>query len=112
MVLITGVTGFLGNHVCKQFLEDGTYKVRGTTSNLRKPKKLEGVKNACKSLFSEMEMVQVDLTNPIEVDAAVKGCDYVVSLASPCPTEYLSKEAGVKLVDTAIKAMLNILRAC
>jgi|LauGreDrversion4_2_1035121.scaffolds.fasta_scaffold23050_5 nucleoside-diphosphate-sugar epimerase len=32
-VLITGVTGFLGNHVCKLFLEDGTYKVRGSTTN-------------------------------------------------------------------------------
>jgi nucleoside-diphosphate-sugar epimerase len=32
-VLITGVTGYLGNHVCKLFLEDGTYKVRGSTTN-------------------------------------------------------------------------------
>jgi hypothetical protein len=24
-VLITGVSGFLGNHVCKIFLEDATY---------------------------------------------------------------------------------------
>lgn len=39
-VLITGVTGFLGNHVCKLFLEDGTYEVRGSTTNKSNKKKV------------------------------------------------------------------------
>ena len=30
LVLITGISGYIGSHVCKAFLEDGTYRVRGT----------------------------------------------------------------------------------
>jgi nucleoside-diphosphate-sugar epimerase len=43
-VLITGVSGFLGNHVCKQFLEDGTYKVRGSTTNPNNKAKRDSIR--------------------------------------------------------------------
>ena len=29
-VVITGITGFLGSHVCNVFLRDGGFRVRGT----------------------------------------------------------------------------------
>ena len=62
-VLITGVTGFLGNHVCKLFLEDGTYKVRGSTTNPNNKAKREGIRQACGDyLFEkELELVKADL---------------------------------------------------
>jgi uncharacterized protein YbjT (DUF2867 family) len=30
LVVITGITGYVGSNVCKTFLEDGSFKVRGT----------------------------------------------------------------------------------
>ena len=30
LIVITGVTGYLGAHVCNEFLKDGTFRVRGT----------------------------------------------------------------------------------
>ena len=30
IVTLTGVTGYIGSVVCKMFLEDGNYRVRGT----------------------------------------------------------------------------------
>eukprot|EP00121_Abeoforma_whisleri_P004445 Awhi_evm1s4020 len=44
LVVITGVSGYLGSHVCLQFLKDGSYRVRGTvrsTSNEAKIKPLK-----------------------------------------------------------------------
>jgi nucleoside-diphosphate-sugar epimerase len=32
--VITGITGYLGMHVVKTFLEDGTYRIRGTARNI------------------------------------------------------------------------------
>jgi nucleoside-diphosphate-sugar epimerase len=55
-VLITGVSGFLGNHVCKIFLEDGTYKVRGSTTNPKNPAKRDGIRQACGDYLFEKEL--------------------------------------------------------
>ena len=65
-VLITGVTGYLGNHVCKLFLEDGTYKVRGSTTNPQNKSKTDGLRQACGDyLFDkELELVKANLTDP------------------------------------------------
>ncbi len=40
-VTITGVTGYLGAHVARVFLEDGGYKVRGTIRNKNDASKIE-----------------------------------------------------------------------
>ena len=34
LVLITGVTGFLGSHVCMEFVKQGTFRVRGSVRDL------------------------------------------------------------------------------
>lgn len=71
--MITGVTGFLGNHVCKLFLEDGTYQVRGSTTNKSNKNKVEGIRAACGDyLFEhELELVNVNLLNEESIDKAV-----------------------------------------
>jgi len=33
-VVITGVTGFVGSHICDYFLKDGTFDIRGTVRDL------------------------------------------------------------------------------
>ncbi len=60
------MSGFLGNHVCKMFLEDGTYKVRGTTTNPNNKDKIDSIKQACGDYHyeKELELVKLDLNQP------------------------------------------------
>jgi len=83
LVCITGITGYIGIHVCKVFLEHGGFKVRGTVRSKANPKKMEPLKNAFGALFDELEIVEADLLNKDSLFKAVEGCQYVVHTASP-----------------------------
>jgi nucleoside-diphosphate-sugar epimerase len=72
IVLVTGISGFLGSHVADQFLEAG-YKVRGTA---REVSKVDAIKKAFISKYGEgrVEVVAVpDITVEGAFDEAVKG---------------------------------------
>ena len=85
-VLITGVTGYLGSHVCKVFLENGLFHVRGSVRDLSDKDKLGRLKTGLgEELFSNLELVELELLNEEQIDNAVDGCSYVVHIASPCP---------------------------
>ncbi len=45
-VVITGITGFLGSHVCNVFLKDGGFQVRGTVRDKNNEKKIAPIKKA------------------------------------------------------------------
>ena len=51
-VVITGITGFLGSHVCDYFLKDGGYQVRGTVRDKNNEKKIAPIKTAFGDLYS------------------------------------------------------------
>ena len=57
LVVITGVNGFLGSHVCLLFLESGRYRVRGTLKNLNDSKKINSIKKAAGKYFDQLELV-------------------------------------------------------
>lgn len=40
LVVITGVTGFLGLYVVREFINDGSYRLRGTMRGVNDPKKV------------------------------------------------------------------------
>src|SRR5690242_1169690 len=72
-VLVTGGTGFIGSFVSEQLLNLGA-KVTAThksadTSNV-------------KSIEKEIELVNLDLTNPASADKVTKSKDVVLNLAS------------------------------
>ena len=46
LVVITGVSGYIGSLVCQKFLEHGSFKVRGTVRSLNNPKKIDPLKEA------------------------------------------------------------------
>jgi nucleoside-diphosphate-sugar epimerase len=50
IVVITGVSGYIGSQVCKYFLQDGKYTVRGTVRDKDNEVKLAPLKKA----FGEM----------------------------------------------------------
>ena len=52
VVTITGVSGFLGSHVCLLFLKEGKYRVRGTVRSTTNAKKMEPLKTAFGDLYS------------------------------------------------------------
>jgi len=83
-VLITGISGYIGSHVCKTFLEHGGFEVRGTVRNKSNPKKIEPLQRGFgDELFKKLDIVEADLTNAESIDKAVAGCQYIVHTAAP-----------------------------
>jgi nucleoside-diphosphate-sugar epimerase len=84
VVVITGVSGYLGSQVCLTFLQDGSYRVRGTVRSTTNAQKLEPLKAGLgPELFDQLELVEADLTNEDSIVAACEGATYVVHTASP-----------------------------
>ena len=72
IIVITGVTGYVGNYVTQSFLKDGSFKVRGTCRNKDNAAKIDPLKNALgEELFNQLELVNADLTDPDSIAAAV-----------------------------------------
>ncbi len=106
-VLVTGITGFLGSHVAKLLLEKH-YLVRGSVrdkSNERKIRPLAVLPNQ-----KNLELVEADLLQPDTWDQAVRGCDYVIHVASPFPTVDPKNEDEV--IQPAVVGTMAVMKAC
>ncbi|XP_063595452.1 uncharacterized protein LOC134772408 [Penaeus indicus] len=110
VILVTGVSGFIGSHVAKLLLEEG-YKVRGTVRSLSNEAKVEPLKSLVPDAKFPLELVEADLTKEEGWDKAVEGCTGVLHVASPFPdlVNQQAEEAG--LVDTAKDGTLQVLKA-
>ncbi|KAJ1561479.1 methylglyoxal reductase (NADPH-dependent) gre2 [Cladochytrium tenue] len=105
LVLVTGATGFIAAHVCRELLEQG-YRVRGT---LRTPAKGEHLRSVLPHP-DRIEFVEVaDLVHENAFDEAVKGVDYVIHCASPF--HYNMQDAYRDLVDPAVKGTTGVLKS-
>lgn len=51
IVTLTGVTGYLGSKVCERFLEDGSFRVRGTVRDKNNQAKLAPLREAFGAKF-------------------------------------------------------------
>eukprot|EP00957_Ditylum_brightwellii_P178378 13586583-Ditylum_brightwellii.AAC.1 len=83
LVVITGITGFLGSAVCELFLNDGSYRIRGTVRSKSNEEKLAPLKKGFGDLFQQLELVEADLNDEASLMAACAGATYVVHTASP-----------------------------
>ena len=84
LVTITGVTGFLGSMTAKVYLEDGSYRIRGTVRDCNNATKINPLKQTLgEELFAQMELVEADLLNAESMAAAIVGSTFVVHTASP-----------------------------
>ncbi|MBF6170701.1 SDR family oxidoreductase [Nocardia blacklockiae] len=99
LVLVTGVSGYLGGHVVGDLLAHG-YRVRGTarTVTTELAARLPGV-----------ELVAAELGRDAGWAEAVAGCRYVVHTASPFPSG--APEHEDELVRPAVDGTLRVLRA-
>ena len=81
-VLLTGISGYIGNHCAVELLKNG-YTVRGSVRNLSKK---EAVINAISKEIDpkeNLEFCELDLLKDEGWDDAMKGCEYVLHVASP-----------------------------
>jgi dihydroflavonol-4-reductase len=81
-VLLTGISGYIGNHCAVELLKNG-YSVRGSVRSLSKSKQLTQVIKKEIDPKGNLEFCELDLLNDSGWDKAMKGCDYVLHVASP-----------------------------
>lgn len=109
-VLISGISGYLGSHVCHLFLQDGSFKVRGSVRDKNNEKKLQPLKDAYGEKFNEIELVELDLLNDESINKAAEGCDYIVHTASPFPM-IGNKLTPDQIIKPAVEGTLSMMRA-
>ena len=80
---MTGVTGFLGCHTALKFLEEGSFRVRGTVRSKTNEAKLKPLRETLGKHFEYLELVEADLTNKESMVAAIAGSTYLAHTASP-----------------------------
>jgi dihydroflavonol-4-reductase len=104
MVLVTGGSGFVGAHVIAQLLAAG-YDVRTTVRTIERAKV---VREMLKSQ-ERLSFAVADLGKDAGWDDAVRGCDFVMHVASPLPPEAPKNEEEV--IGPARDGTLRVLRA-
>ena len=108
IALITGVSGYVGAHCCKLFLDDGSYAVRGTVRSTKNPAKMDPLKKAFGDKFDEIEFVEADLTDKESLIRACEGVTYVIHVASPVP-DMKKKQTADELIRPAVDGTLAIM---
>ena len=80
-VLLTGVTGYIGQHCAAELLRQG-YEVVGTVRSLTKA---EATRTAIAKVapVDYLSFAQADLLDDTGWDAAMQGCNFVLHVASP-----------------------------
>ena len=106
-LLITGANGFIGLHTDLHFLKR-RYNLCATVRTQEQGEKVRQTL-AKHTDTNRLEFVQADLTNDEGWDRAVAGCDFVLHLASPFPTEAPKDEN--ELIIPAREGTLRVLRA-
>jgi nucleoside-diphosphate-sugar epimerase len=105
-VLVTGATGYIGNHVVDELIAAG-YKVRGTSRDASKAKFLVDYIEK-KHGKNQLEIVDVpDMVDEHAYDEAVKGVSGIVHLASILSFSDVPEE----VIPPSVKGTLNILKA-
>lgn len=108
-VLVTGGTGFLGIHTVLQLLQQG-YHVQTTLRSIAKKELiLKALKEGRVTDFSNLTLIEADLTSDRNWEEAVKGCEYVLHVASPFPAQDPKDED--ELIIPARDGALRVLKA-
>ena len=107
-VLVTGASGFIAIHCIIQLLEQG-YSVRGTLRSLQRESELRSTLAKFVQADDRLTFVQADLLDDAGWAEAVRGCDFVLHVASPFPMEAPKNEND--LIRPAKEGTLRVLRA-
>ena len=102
--LITGGTGFIGNHLVRRLVKE-TFQVRVLDNDMR------GMQERLKDISNKIEFIKADVRNFNDVRKSCKNVDSVIHLAYINGTEYFYKMPELVL-DIAVKGMTNVIDAC
>ncbi|KAG9688781.1 cinnamyl-alcohol dehydrogenase, partial [Aureobasidium melanogenum] len=110
LILITGVTGFIGFRVLLDALEQG-YTVRAAVRSAAQSDLLRTHPTLSALAFGDrLSFVQVpDLSVPGAYDQATKDVTYIIHLASPLPSPLLDPQTGI--YEPTVKGTENMLSA-
>jgi dihydroflavonol-4-reductase len=107
-ILVTGASGFLAIHTIIQLLQQG-YKVRGTLRSLTREKEVRATLAKHVQADDRLEFVAADLLQDSGWGEAMKGCEYVLHVASPFPL--YAPENEDDLIIPAVQGTQRVLRA-
>ena len=107
-VLVTGGSGFLATHIILRLLQDG-YSVRTTVRSLDREPEVRATLAREGANTERLTFVAADLMRDDGWPAAVAGCEYVLHVASPFPSQQ-PKNAD-EIIVPAREGTLRVLRA-
>jgi dihydroflavonol-4-reductase len=107
MVLVTGVTGFVGGYVAEELLTAG-YDVRGVARDPGRAQ-VEHLHEAARRSGTRFDVAPASLTEDAGWDAAVEGVHAVAHVASPAPKARPKDEDEV--IRPAVDGTRRVLRA-
>lgn len=108
-VLVTGGSGFIGSHCILQLLEAG-HTVRTTVRSLeREPEVRATLKVGGAEPGEQLRFFAADLLTDDGWAAAMKGCNYVLHVASPFPARVPDDEN--EIVRPAVEGTVRVLQA-
>ena len=114
LIVITGITGFIGSHLLAHCIDSlaGEYRIRGTARNPSDYDKMEPLYNYFggeEALKARVEIVHADLQDADSIDQAVQGASYVIHTANPVG---LSEPTDPnEMVLPSLQGALSIMRA-
>ena len=108
-VLVTGGTGFVGVHCILLLLKKG-YSVKTTIRSINKKNEvIEMLKTGGITSFENLDFIETDLTKDDNWDIAVRGCNFVLHVASPIFLT-LPKDEN-EMIRPAVDGTLRVLKA-
>lgn len=107
-VLVTGASGFIALHCVLQLLQQG-YRVRGTVRSRSREAEVREAMQGNVEVGDRLDIVEADLTKDDGWADAVRGCTYVLHVASPFPN-YVPKHED-EVIKPAKEGTLRVLEA-
>lgn len=108
-VLVTGGSGFVGSHCILQLVEAG-HTVRTTVRSLEREAEVRAMlKVGGAEPGEQLRFYAADLLRDDGWAAAMKGCDYVLHVASPFPARVPDDEN--EIIQPAVEGTMRVMRA-